>query len=323
VNSSIESLHRTLEQVYVDIPKRVVVPKANKALSHLANLALGPIYAQIASQNKLPGLEFHSAARSLLRTWLLQNLNSPAKNDLLRQLVSPVVLTRFQEFEFAWQHLPGKFTNYLDISSPMIFPIRVIAEHTDVQALLVNPDKSDLPQTQQLIKAGGLGSRCSTSLSLVNDLMGMDESFDLITSLSVIEHIPDNKPAIEKIWRLLKPGGTLLITVPCSAQAYELHTNFDHYGLLDEHSSKYKFLEYLYDDALLQSFIFDVTDVPSSIEIWGEIQPGFLRKELVNRWTGHLVNYWEEPLKMGRAFKKFSRISELPGEGVACMAFVK
>jgi len=41
-----------------------------------------------------------------------------------------------------------------------------------------------------------------------------NEMFDGILSTEVIEHIPDAEPAVEELFRVLKPGGKLLITVP-------------------------------------------------------------------------------------------------------------
>ena len=40
------------------------------------------------------------------------------------------------------------------------------------------------------------------------------ESFDLVTALDVIEHIEDDRAVLAEVRRVLRPGGTLLITVP-------------------------------------------------------------------------------------------------------------
>lgn len=39
-------------------------------------------------------------------------------------------------------------------------------------------------------------------------------SFDLITSLDVIEHVDDDRAALTELFRVLKPGGVLMLTVP-------------------------------------------------------------------------------------------------------------
>ncbi len=41
-----------------------------------------------------------------------------------------------------------------------------------------------------------------------------DEGFDSITAISTIEHIPESQKAIDNIYKLLKPEGTFLMTVP-------------------------------------------------------------------------------------------------------------
>ena len=40
------------------------------------------------------------------------------------------------------------------------------------------------------------------------------EKFDIITILDVIEHIQDDKSVLKEIWRLLKPNGIVIVTVP-------------------------------------------------------------------------------------------------------------
>lgn len=41
-----------------------------------------------------------------------------------------------------------------------------------------------------------------------------DNSFDLITLLDVLEHIDDDQSTLNELYRILKPNGTFLITVP-------------------------------------------------------------------------------------------------------------
>ncbi len=39
-------------------------------------------------------------------------------------------------------------------------------------------------------------------------------SFDVVTMLAVLEHIEHEKPILQEIYRVLKPGGRLVLTVP-------------------------------------------------------------------------------------------------------------
>jgi SAM-dependent methyltransferase len=44
-----------------------------------------------------------------------------------------------------------------------------------------------------------------------------DASFDLVTSFQVLEHVPDPSPYLGEIRRVLRPGGTLILTTPNAA----------------------------------------------------------------------------------------------------------
>lgn len=46
------------------------------------------------------------------------------------------------------------------------------------------------------------------------------KQFDLITCLSVVEHIPNHKKAINEMIKLLKPGGHLVLTFPYNEKQY-------------------------------------------------------------------------------------------------------
>jgi SAM-dependent methyltransferase len=48
----------------------------------------------------------------------------------------------------------------------------------------------------------------------VTDICFSAESFDYIIINHVLEHIPDDGKALAEIWRVLKPGGKAIITVP-------------------------------------------------------------------------------------------------------------
>ena len=48
----------------------------------------------------------------------------------------------------------------------------------------------------------------------------IERQFDLITCISVLEHIPDHKAAIQGMLGLLKPGGHLVLTFPYNEEQY-------------------------------------------------------------------------------------------------------
>jgi SAM-dependent methyltransferase len=54
------------------------------------------------------------------------------------------------------------------------------------------------------------GVRCED----VQRLTYADASFDLVTHTEVLEHVPDDARAFAELFRVLRPGGTMLFTVP-------------------------------------------------------------------------------------------------------------
>ena len=48
----------------------------------------------------------------------------------------------------------------------------------------------------------------------VQRLTYADASFDLLTHSEVLEHVPDDARALRELWRVLRPGGLMLFTVP-------------------------------------------------------------------------------------------------------------
>lgn len=54
----------------------------------------------------------------------------------------------------------------------------------------------------------------TVQLRLAHELPFADESFDVVTMLAVLEHIEHEKPILQEIYRVLKPGGKLVLTVP-------------------------------------------------------------------------------------------------------------
>lgn len=69
-------------------------------------------------------------------------------------------------------------------------------------------------------KALQTGAWDTTRIDIVSDIAAIpvpDASFDAVLCSEVFEHIPDTIAAVREFSRILKPGGTLLITAPfCS-----------------------------------------------------------------------------------------------------------
>ncbi len=239
-------------------------------------------------------------------------------------IFAPVILTRYFEFEFAWQAMEShRLAHYLDVSSPYAFPLLLATGRPEMRVELINPDSDDLRITTRFVDASGIRNRCGLYECLIENVPFPPDTFDAITSLSVVEHIPDVRAAIEKMWTLLKPAGKLVLTVPCARKGISLYVNRNEYGLLQADPNGFVFLEYIFDEESLEREILSVTGNPVRYAIYGEKRAGFLQKELFARWSGQPWRYWREPVMMGKEFGFFDRIGDLPGEGVIGLEFVK
>ncbi|HEU4657911.1 MAG TPA: class I SAM-dependent methyltransferase [Capillimicrobium sp.] len=50
-----------------------------------------------------------------------------------------------------------------------------------------------------------------------------DDSFDVATCLDVVEHLDDDRFALRELRRLVRPGGRLVVTVPCYQALWSQH----------------------------------------------------------------------------------------------------
>jgi SAM-dependent methyltransferase len=56
-----------------------------------------------------------------------------------------------------------------------------------------------------------------------HDLPFPDAAFDVVLACDVLEHLSDDKAATAELYRVLKPGGTLLLTVPADPRLWSVH----------------------------------------------------------------------------------------------------
>ena len=53
------------------------------------------------------------------------------------------------------------------------------------------------------------------------------QPFDVILMLDVLEHIEDDQAALTKLWKLLKPGGYAILTVPALSWLWSVHDDIN------------------------------------------------------------------------------------------------
>jgi SAM-dependent methyltransferase len=239
-------------------------------------------------------------------------------------IVNPLDSFRYFELDVvlaAARALPVK--HYLDVSSPRLVPIMILKAHPELVADVLNPLEQDLHETAATARAVGVGTRCRLHRALINDAHFAGASFDLITSISVVEHIEDDSSAVAMMWRLLRPNGKLIVTVPCAREACDEYTDLDEYQLLSKDADGFVYWQRYYNEITLAQRIWSVTGPPARVRIFGEKRAGHYDENVQRKRSDPRYPYWREPVMMGRDYRAFDRIDELPGMGVIAMEFTK
>jgi SAM-dependent methyltransferase len=307
-------------RVVIRAPTKPRPPPARLALHALAGVLLGPLYWGLAALRRTPGMQFRARATAL---GIRGVLRLPLRT-VFHLLFMPMESTRYFEFDFAWRCLAGQpLRRYLDVSSPRLLPIALIDARGDATADLMNPDARDLAETRLFVDLIHANDRCRLHGCLVGDAPFAPGTFDVITSISVVEHISDDVQAVRRIWEMLKPGGRFVLTVPCMARAQEQFIDRDEFGLQAPGADGLVFWQRLYDQAALERRIFATTGPPRAMRVYGEKTAGALLRNSLEKRADAYYPYWREPLMMGREYAYFDSVDELPGEGVVGLLFEK
>ena len=304
-------------------------PRARRTVLEIAfyvarSLVLAPIYWMLAYTVGTPGLHFRRRCLWVATRVLLGDAAKGRIRRAYELVIQPMDSFRYFEFDFAWHYLRSTTSGrYLDVSSPRLLPLLFIADRPRVDAVLLNPDPKDLPATQQMARELGVAERCEFVDKAMAETDFTDESFDLITCMSVVEHIPDDTAAIQKMWALLKPGGRLVLTTPCAQNASAEFVDRDEYEVLGTAPDGFVFWQRYYDEHLLRSRIFSVTGLPAETVIYGEKSAGTYNANIREKMSAEPYPGWREPYMMGTQYQVFESISNLPGMAVVGFLFVK
>lgn len=313
-----------IEKNYIRVPAPYHSTILQKAMVGAMGLLLSPLYWFAAFLRKAPGLEFRGECAKLGLKLLCGRRNLMPGNFIYYCLFGPMDSTRYFEFDVLWDFISEMtFSRYLDVSSPRLFPTIVMDRKPQAMAHLINPDVNDLRISKMLIQSVGMQDRCQLHDCIIANAPFPEESFDLITSISVIEHIPDDRGALQKMWSLLKPGGRLLITVPCAASASEQYIDRYEYGILPPDENNSFFWQRFYDSRSLSERLFTITGSPTRQVIYGEKHAGSFQKNAAKKRADRYYPLWKEPYMMACEYCRYESIEELPGEGVVALEFYK
>ena len=271
-------------------------------------------YWKKANTRDLPGREFakfgFKSGFSLLRKGTLS----------LKLLFNPVSIVRYFEFDFAFSKL--NLTDHkriLDVSSPYLFGF-FISDKYDCTYSYINPDNNDLRNVKSLANKFKFNGNYSTDSLDATKLPFQDNIFDYIVSISVIEHIAEDGDSnvMEEMWRLLKPGGELIITLPVKKKFEIEYRDSDVYNLNTDKNSDRYFFQRIYDADKIKERLLSSINNFEIVEqkVFGETVEGFYNKYKI-KWIKY--GYWEtvkDPYYIANFFSYFSKIDELVDMGV-------
>lgn len=312
-----------MRKQYIEVPLSIKCGIVRKIWQRLIGAVLLPGYVMAAWILKTPGITLHlKCAFIAIRLFLLRRISLKTFDSLIS---CPMDSTRYFEFHEVLkglEHVP--FKKYLDVSSPRLVPLMLLMRNKAAAANILNPDNTDLQETASLAAALGLTNRCTFENNTIETVKYAKETFDLITCISVLEHIPSDKEAVEMMWSLLRSGGRLVLTLPCMEQPLEQYISRNDYGVLSAGDDGYTFWQRYYDEERLRGIIFSVTGPPAKTVVYGEKSYGlFYKNTNMKRLMGALYPFWREPYMMAREYRYFKTTGELPGEGVIMLEFVK
>ena len=314
-------------RIYSRIPKRSrdVRSETKGGKNLVAHIVLSISHWVAALAISTPGVVFHLYSASLGLYLLVSSRLD--KKFIGTMILFPMDSVRYFEFDFLWKSIVKRRTlgDYLDVSSPRLFSLRALKRRRFKSAVLVNPVVDDLRTTERLINACGLSRRCEFHNCVLENLESAPSSFDTIVCISVVEHIPGegDRDAVQKMWELLRPGGMLLLSVPCCKDPFEEYIDFNEYGLLTADDEGFVFGQRFYNQETLEERVYCITGRPSRFGVYGEIEKGAFELNRAQKLSGSGYPYWREPYMMGEEYNCFGSIRELPGWGVTAMEFVK
>ena len=271
----------------------------------------------------LPGKEFDWYGRKLAFAFLYKK--DPRR--FFQWFCNPVSSVRYFEFPFVVK--AGNWKNAqccLDISSPRLYLIYLVSKYPHLQLEILNPDKHDLEETASQLKTLNLLRQVNFVSYDATRLPYLDNSFDLVTSISVVEHISDkgDSLAMKEMWRVLKPGGKLIITIPCAKLYYEEWREKDVYQLGNNKKDDKYFFQRFYDKASIKLRLMDSIGLqPALVKVFGEKVPGTF-DSYVQRWINLGIRETvKDSFYIAHNYKYFDDIDLLPGVGICGLAFEK
>jgi len=266
------------------------------------------------------------AARELLKT---RGRSKPA----LLGLLNPVSCVRYFEFDFARRHISATSENriselkMLDISSPRLLPL-FLADKFGARVEMINPDSVDLNRTSEII--GYLPNNPEIKLAADVDATKLpykDGSFDLVTSISVIEHVTGtgDTNVMREIERVLKPGGQAVLSFPVKPEFENEYREAPYYGSESKDPAKHSyFFQRYYDYHSIEERLLNPTSLKEAARSYYCEHPAGWFEQYETRWRKSGISTTvRDPQYMAEHFGGTGEEHPRDRMGVCCMLLTK
>ncbi|MEO8416363.1 MAG: class I SAM-dependent methyltransferase [Ginsengibacter sp.] len=110
--------------------------------------------------------------------------------------------------------------NILEVGAGIGGTTAVLCNGKAAKWLCLEPDENLIDIIEKKIKQGVLSSVCVSGRGTLNDLKDDSPAYDSILYIDVIEHIADDTVELRNAYKILKPGGRLIILVPAHNALY-------------------------------------------------------------------------------------------------------
>jgi SAM-dependent methyltransferase len=165
----------------------------------------------------LPAMvEGHSAAEQRLvrNRPLPAPADAEAVADLIDRLWHDVAANPFrahplQRYRYAWARLAGRRGEHLDLGFGDGVFLAALSETSKLRCTGADPHRQSVERLRSVAPALPV-----VRLEVGSPLPFDDESFDSVSLLDVLEHCPDEPELLHEVFRILRPGGLLVVTVP-------------------------------------------------------------------------------------------------------------